>query len=357
MSSISTINNLLGLKYPIVQGPFGGLSTVELVSTVSNFGALGSYGAHYDSPDKIAEIISAISERTSNPFAINLWVSDRDTINSSISEEAFNSECSQLLPIFELMDIEPPRFEDSAHIHFEDQVEAALSQRPPILSFIYGVPDTAILEECRRNNIVTIGTATTVDEAVALEEAGLDAIVATGFEAGGHRPAFLDKPEAIMIGTFSLIQQVSRAVSVPVIAAGGIVDGNGVNAALLLGAQGAQIGTAFLACNESGASEYQKEVIRHHKNIKTVLSRSYTGRLCRYVENGFLKMLPGRALDSYPLRYWVTRSLRAHANSNDVTSVASVSCGQSVDMVKHDNVHSLLKSIVDEMSEFKSTSG
>lgn len=351
MSSKSKITDVLGLKYPIVQGPFGGLSTVELVSEVSNYGALGSYGSHYDSPDKITEVIDDIHQRTNSPFAINLWVSERNSINSSITKNAFDKEYSQLFPFFELLGIDPPIFEESSHIHFEDQVEAALSGRPPILSFIYGVPDSAIIEECRRSDIVTIGTATTVDEALALESAGLDAIVATGLEAGGHRPAFLDKPEARMIGTFSLIQQVSNAVGVPVIAAGGIVDGKGVAAAMLLGAQGAQIGTAFLACKESGASGYQKKVIRQHKDIKTVLSRSYSGRLCRFVENGFLQLSPGGLADSYPMRSWLTKALRTYADSHGVESLASISCGQSVGILKHHDVQSLLSSIVDELEQ------
>ncbi len=356
MALQSNIVDILGIKHPIIQGPFGGLSTVELVSTVSNFGALGSYGSHYDAPEKIIHTIDAIYERTSKPFAINLWVSDIESIKSLITKEAFNAERSRLLPFFELLDVEPPTYEESSYIPFEEQIEAALSRRPPVLSFIYGVPNEAILKECRRMRIVTIGTATTVDEALALEDAGLDVIVATGSEAGGHRPAFLRAPEDRMIGTFSLVQQVSRAVSVPVVAAGGIIDGRGVAAACLLGAQGAQLGTAFLACNESGASEYQKKVIRGNENINTILSRSYSGRLCRFVENEFLKLVPGGPADDYPIRSWLMRELRKGANEKAITSLHSVSCGQSVGLLEHHEVETLLESIVTDLERFKAQS-
>ena len=353
MALHSKLIDVLGIKYPIIQGPFGGLSTVDLVSTVSNFGALGSYGSHYDAPDKIIRTIDAIRERTSNPFVINLWVSDIESMNSLITKEVFSGERSKLLPFYELLGVEPPTYEESSYIPFEEQIEAALSRKPPVLSFIYGVPSEAILKECRRMHIVTIGTATTVDEALALEGAGLDVIVATGSEAGGHRPAFLEAPEDRMIGTFSLVQQVSRAVSVPVVAAGGIIDGRGVAAACLLGAQGAQLGTAFLACNESGASDYQKKVIRDNRNINTILSRSYSGRLCRFVENEFLKLVPGGLSDTYPIRSWLMRALRKYTNENDITSLHSVSCGQSVGLLEHHEVDSLLESIVADLEQFK----
>ena len=144
---------------------------------------------------------------------------------------------------------------------FEDQARVLLDANVPVFSFIFGIPPREILEECRAKGIVTIGTATTPDEAAALEEAGVDAIAASGFEAGGHRGSFLRPAEDSLTGTLSLVPQVVDAVDVPVIAAGGIADARGVIAALALGAEAVQMGTAFLACEESGASPLHREAL------------------------------------------------------------------------------------------------
>ena len=142
---------------------------------------------------------------------------------------------------------------------FEEQIEAIFEAKPAIFSFVYGIPSSDILENCRTLGIKTVGAATTVDEAIALENAGVDAIVATGFEAGGHRVSFLRSAEDSLTGTFSLIPQVADSVKIPIIAAGGIADARGIKAALALGADAVQMGTAFLATSQSNASQDHKD--------------------------------------------------------------------------------------------------
>src|SRR5207253_8858692 len=168
---------------------------------------------------------------------------------------------------------------------FEDQARVLLDANVPVFSFIFGIPPKEILDECRVKGIVTIGTATTPDEAAALEEAGVDAIVASGFEARGHRGSFLRPAEDSLTGTLSLVPQIRDIVDVPVIAAGGIGDARGVIAALALGAEAVQIGTAFLACDESGASRLHREALRGPDAGHTGLTRGFTGRLARGIRN------------------------------------------------------------------------
>lgn len=246
----------LGTDYPIIQGPFGGgLSTTQLAATVSNRGGLGSYGAQMLSGEEIGEVTREIASLTSNPFAMNLWVSDHDPGGLELSQVDFERVLSILEPYFVELGVAPLQHFDQVHHSFEDQVEALLEARPPVFSFVFGVPSDKVLAECRRQGIITIGGATTIAEAELLDAAGVDLILATGLEAGGHRPSFLAPAEESLYGTLALTRIVAGRVKAPIVAAGGIADGGGVRAILALGAQAAQVGTAFLACEESGTSD------------------------------------------------------------------------------------------------------
>src|SRR6266436_2440576 len=212
----------LGIEYPIIQGPLGGLSSQRLTAAVSNFGGLGSFGALSLSPEEIKNVISQIRSLTSKPFAVNLWVSMEDDGARSSNEAAFNRSLAPLASYFAELNAPHPEYKPYSPIKFEDQARMLLDERVPVFSFIFGIPPKEILDECRAKGIVTIGTATTPDEAVALQEARVDAIVASGFEAGGHRGSFLRAAEDSVTGTFSLVPRIADVVDVPVIAAGGI---------------------------------------------------------------------------------------------------------------------------------------
>src|SRR5882672_6644681 len=248
----------LGIDYPVIQGPLGGLSSQKLTAAVSNFGGLGSYGAHGLAPEAIKDVIGEIRSLTSKPFAMNLWVSMEDEGARTSDENAFNRSLAPLAVHIAALGAPRPEYEPYSRMRFEDQARVLLDERVPVFSFIYGIPPREILEECRAKRIVTIGTATTPEESAALQDAGVDAIVASGFEAGGHRGSFLRASADSLTGTFSLVPQVADLVSAPVVAAGGIADARGIAAAFALGAEGVQIGTAFLACEESGASTHHR---------------------------------------------------------------------------------------------------
>src|ERR1700749_2953559 len=255
-------SEILGIQYPILQGPFGGnLSSVELVSTVSNAGGLGGYGAYTLSPHEIIEVDQQIKTATNKPYNINLWVSDTDAVDGSVSDEQFQQAQALFKPYFDEHGIDLPGKPAPFKSRFENQVEVILHQKPPVFSFMFGVPSPDILEQCRRLGIKTVGAATTLDEAIFLENAGVDMIIASGFEAGGHRPSFLASAESSTIGTFVLLQLISEKIKTPIIAAGGIANGKGIAAALILGADAVQVGTAFLACDESGALPVHRQML------------------------------------------------------------------------------------------------
>src|SRR5476649_2885814 len=255
----------LGIDYPLIQGPLGGLSSQRLTAAVSNFSGLGSFGAHGLAPEAIQDVIAQIRSLTSKPFAMNLWVSMEDEGARTSDEGAFNRSLAPLAVHLAALAAPRPAYKPYSPTRFEGQARVLMDANVPAFSFIYGVPPTEILDECRAKGIVTIGTATTPDEAAVLQDAGVNAIVASGFEAGGHRSSFLRSAEDSLTGTFSLIPQIADVVDVPVIAAGGIADARGVIAALALGAEAVQMGTVFLACEESGASLLHRQALRGKK--------------------------------------------------------------------------------------------
>ncbi len=246
---------ILGIDYPIMQGPFGGsLSSPELVATVSNAGGLGGYGAYTLSPQEIIEVDKKIKASTNKPYNINLWVSDTDAPNGTVTDQQYEQAVKIFKPYFDEAGIALPEKPAPFKSRFENQVQVILDIRPKVFSFMFGVPSPGILEQCRKLGIKTVGAATTLDEALVVEAAGVDMIIASGFEAGGHRPSFLAPAEQSTTGTFVLVQLLKEKVKTPIIAAGGIANGRGIAAALTLGAEAAQIGTAFLACDESGCN-------------------------------------------------------------------------------------------------------
>ncbi len=339
----------VGIRYPIVQGPFGGgLSSARLVAAVSNAGGLGSFGAQGMTPDRITEVVHEIRALTAAPFAVNLWVSTEDEGAATATRKRFDAALAPLASFFDELGVQPPAFPPSGWATFEAQVAALLDARPPVFSFVFGIPSARVLAECRRRSIVTIGAATTVDEAVALERAGVDIVVASGFEAGGHRPSFLRSAEASLTGLFSLVPQVCDAIEIPVIAAGGIADGRGVAAALSLGADGVQIGTAFLACEESNAPNVHRDALFGWRAGQTVLTRAFSGRLARGLRNKLAEILecePGSLLP-YPLQGQLVGALRAEAIRRDRIDLISLWSGQSAPLLRHRRAKDLLDDLV-----------
>jgi nitronate monooxygenase len=343
----------LGIDYPIIQGPLGGLSSQNLTAAVSNFGGLGSFGAHGLTPGAIKDVIAEIRSLTSKPFAMNLWVSMEDEGARTSDENAFNKSLAPLAVHMAALGSPPPDYEPYSWIRFEDQARVLLDEKVPVFSFIYGIPPQGILEECRAKHIVTIGTATTPEEGAALQEAGVDAIVASGFEAGGHRGSFLRAAEDSLTGTFSLVPQIADMVNVPVIAAGGIADARGVIAALALGAEAVQMGTVFLSCEESGASLLHRQALRGRKAGHTALTKGFTGRFARAIHSRLLEELnqEGTAILPYPLQRRLVRNLAIPAEAAGRSDLLPLWAGQSANLSTCTDVLAFLTSLVEEVSE------
>lgn len=353
MSNDTAITRRLGLKHPIIQGPFGGgLSTVQLVAAVSNAGGLGSFGAHLLTPAQIHRLAAEIRQATAKPFALNLWVSDHDPDGRDVSPATQEKDWEDFRPWYERAGLSRPDLSRDTSARYEQQVEAILEVQPPVFSFVFGIPSPEILRECRRRGITTLGAATTLEEAVAAEEAGVDLILATGMEAGGHRPSFLRRAEDSLVGTLALVPQVAARVKIPVVAGGGIADARGMAAALALGAQAVQIGTAFLACEESGAHPLHRERLFQVQSHETMLTRAYTGRLARFIRNDFIRELEEAGVQPrpFPRQSWLTDALKKEAAAQGDTGRMGLYASQAAPLLRHRRAADLMASLVQPVS-------
>ena len=338
----------VGLLHPIVQGPFGGgYSSAALVAAVSNAGGLGSFGAHHLGPDAILQTAAAIRALTSKPFALNLWLSNQDPDGANPSSEALRRVHDRLRPYYDELGVEPVEPARRPVLDVEAQAWAVVEARPAVFSVVFGVPSPDLVSACRRRGIVIVGAATTVDEARALEAAGIDAIVASGFEAGGHRPSFLAPAEDSLHGTMALVPLMVRAVRVPVIAAGGIADARGVAAARALGAEAVQIGTAFLACDESAAPALHRARL-FDPDAPTILSRVYTGRLARGLRNRLHDDLRDAERLPYPAQGWLVGGLREAALAQGRSDLIPLWAGQAAGLLTHRRATDLMDALTSE---------
>ena len=291
----------LGIRYPIVQAPMAGSTPPALVAAVSNAGGLGSLGAALLPPEELRRAIGEIRRLTDKPFNVNLFAwrePDRPdpTAVAAVVAALAPYRARVGLPDDAVLPL-PPSFGTL----LEGQLAVVCDEAVPIFSFTFGIPP---LDKVQATEAVIMGTATTVEEAVALEQAGVDVVVAQGAEAGGHRGGFLAPFDASMVGTLALVPQVVDRVRVPVVASGGIMDGRGIAAGLALGAQGAQLGTAFLACPESGAHPVHRAALSRSSDTGTCITAVYSGRPARAIRTTLirdLETLPGPL--EFPLQY------------------------------------------------------
>src|ERR1700704_3920953 len=286
----------LNMIHPVIQAPLaGGGDTPELVASVGEAGGLGFIGGAYLTPQQILEAARAVRARTARPFGISLFAPQ--PVPEAPKDPRRALEC--VAPFYAELERPPPQAPALAADSFAGQLAAALEGDASVFSFTFGILPASAIEAIKARGVFLIGTATTVDEAVALEKAGVDAVVTQGAEAGGHRGSFAAEFEAAMVGTISLVPQVVDAVRVPVIASGGIMDGRGIAAAHALGADGVQLGTAFLCCSEAGTSTAHRRALSE----ETTITRVLTGRHARAVRTALVDRLEASGLQppDYPL--------------------------------------------------------
>lgn len=331
-----TLQDLFGIDAPIVLGPFGGLSSVELTAAVSDAGGLGSYGLYGYSADRISDTVAALRSATSRPFAVNLWLPTGDEVVPADVDLGPASTAAE--PLFHELGLSLPAPPVEFLPDLDAQLTAVLDAAPAVLSLVFGVPSPRLVAAARSRGIRLVGTATTVAEAVALDGAGVDAIVATGAEAGGHRVSFLRPAEQSLVGTFALVPQVVDAVGVPVIAAGGIADRRGVAAAFALGASGVQVGSAFLRTRQSAATDAHRRAIADAADTSTVLTRAMSGRLARGIPNRAMRTLEtGGVIAPFPAQNWLTGQFRAEAGRRGDGELVSLWAGQAAGLAVRDD--------------------
>ncbi|WP_391116307.1 NAD(P)H-dependent flavin oxidoreductase [Psychrobacillus sp. L3] len=345
------ITKLLGLDYPIIQAPMaGGITTSKFVAIVSNNGALGMIGAGYLSAHELRQQIREVKQLTANNFGVNLFVPNDFQIKEDEVEmmnKLLNHYHGELnIPVEKVI---LPIVENVFHSYME-QIQVVIEENVPICSFTFGIPTVEVMGKLKHYNVITIGTATTVTEAVAIEKIEMDAVVVQGSEAGGHRSNFLSDHEESLIGLMTLIPQVVDNVSIPVIAAGGIMDGRGLMAALCLGSKAVQMGTAFLTCEESGAHQVHKESILHSKQDDTKLTRAFSGRWARGMKNKFIEEMQNHeaSIPGFPVQNVLTQSIRkASANQNN-KQYMSLWSGQNSTLARIETVERLIQRVIEQ---------
>ncbi|AXI03032.1 NAD(P)H-dependent flavin oxidoreductase [Aquirhabdus parva] len=330
------LTQLLGITYPIIQAPMLGVTTPEMVAAVSNLGGLGSLPVGGLSPEKTLALIKKTKSLTQRPFAVNLFAHDVPTDASAFAHAQSMAEYLEELAQKHSVAFQSQPISDFQFYSYRDQVQVLLDEQIQIVSFTFGILADEIIALFKEKGVVLIGTATCVKEAQILEEKGVDAITAQGIEAGGHRGSFLADVELPQIGSIALIPQMADQVSIPILASGGINDGRTIRAAFILGAAAVQIGTAFIASSESSAIPAYKAALKVAKDTDTVLTRNFSGRFARGIQNEFMREVDvevkqsGRIIPQYPIQNSLTTALRAESQKQNNAQFTNLWSGQSV---------------------------
>lgn len=342
------LTRLLGIELPIVLGPFGGASSTALVARVSSAGGLGSFGAYGLAGERILAVAAEIRALTDRPFAFNLWVPLDGSDDFHVTPEEFAWHLAPLESYFAELGVAVPEYPKRFFPSFAEQFEAVLEARPAAVSFVYGAPPAAFVQQAKDRGITVIGTASTVAEAVFLERAGMDVVVASGFEAAGHRVSFLADAEDSLVGSLSLVPQVVDAVHLPVVAAGGIATGRQLAAVLLLGAAAAQVGTAFLATEESDINDLHRSALFSERAAHTALTRAFSGRMARGVPNGFSRQVArgSQPIAPFPLQSWLLGRLKHAAIDQGRDDLISLWAGQSAAMIRFRRASEVIDDLV-----------
>jgi nitronate monooxygenase len=336
----------LNLSVPIIQAPMaGGGDTPALVAAVSNAGGLGCIGAAYLTPAQIHELSRAVRGQTTRPFGINLFA----PVPSQHPSGHVAAALALLKPYYDELGIDPPKELPEPAWTFDEQLTAVLASGASVFSFTFGMLPAPALQAVK-DRMFVMGTATTVAEAVAQARSGVDAVIAQGSEAGGHRGSFAVPFEQAMVGTIALVPQIVDAVSTPVVASGGIMDGRGVAASLALGASAAQMGTAFLTTDEAGIPQVYKDAILAAGEHETRVTRAFSGRPARGIVNRFMSEVDAAATAlPFPYQNALTRPLRQTAARQGRADMLSLWAGQGLRLARRGSAADLMRALAEEI--------
>lgn len=343
--------DLLDIEHPIIQAPMGGESTSEMVISVCNAGGLGGLGCSFMSIDELDKTVNEIRYGTNRPFNLNFFAHPQPAPNSEVDERTQ----ALVAPFYEELGLEhvPSQGHAPCETFNEEKLSILLEQRPKVVSFHFGLPAIHMVKALQHAGSKILCSATTVAEAQILARSGVDAIIAQGWEAGGHRGTFDISFEDFGVGTLSLVPQIVDAVNVPVIAAGGIADGRGIAAAFALGASGVQMGTAFLSCPEANIDSTYRAALREANDSETRLTRAFSGRPARAKNNRYIdKMAETRVtLPDFPMMYGFSEMLEKEGKVKGSEEFQFVLYGQSAAMNRELPAAELVETLIAEAQE------
>lgn len=326
----------LGIKLPIIQAPMAGVSTPALAAAVSNAGGLGSIGVGAANAEQAQAMIQQVRALTDGPFNVNLFVHAKPHEDHARETAWLNL----LSPLFDTFEAQPPDSLNTIYRSFQDDadmLDMLLETRPPVISFHFGLPSGDKIAALKAAGCVLLSTATSVGEADAAQSAGIDAVVAQGIEAGGHRGIFDPNGRDDELGTFALTRLLATRMNIPVIAAGGIMDGSGIASALALGAEAAQLGTAFIACPESSADEAYRAALLSDGAYHTEMTSAISGRPARCLANaftGWAGTVSSLSLPDYPRAYDAGKALNQAAKRSGEFGFGAQWAGQGAPLAR-----------------------
>lgn len=348
MTSTRQLLARLRIRHPILQAPMAGVSTPRLAAAVSEAGGLGSLGLGTVTPEAAAEQIRATRQLTDQPFNVNFFC--HAPAQADPAREA--RWLAHLAPEFQRFGAQAPN--KLAEIYptalgHDAMLDMLLAERPAVVSFHFGLPEPKWVDALRAAGIVTLACATNLDEAAQVERAGIDMLVAQGVEAGGHRGAF-DPAHDDLIGTFALVRMLAARSRIPVVAAGGIMDGPGIAAALALGAAAVQMGTAFILCPESSASAAYRAELKSERARHTAVTSAISGRPARGIFNRLHALGQGEAppVPDYPIAYDAGKALHQAASRQGEHGYAAHWAGQGAPLARELPAGELVRTLVEE---------
>jgi nitronate monooxygenase len=326
--------DLLSIELPIVQAPMAGSDSIALARAVASTGALGSLACALLPPEGVRAAAQALREGSAHPIHLNFFCH-----TMSPPDPAANERWKAVLrPHYQRLGLDIETVAESRlRLPFDEEMCDTVEQiAPEVVSFHFGLPAPAVIARLRARGIRILSSATSVREAVWLEQHGCDAVIAQGSEAGGHRAMFLETDPASQVGLFALLPQVADAVSIPVIAAGGIADARGIVSAFALGASGVQLGTAYLACPEANVSPLHRRALRHTADTGTALTNLFSGRPARGIVNRFLLDLGPLSADApaFPYAATLVAPLRAASEKAGSLDYMQLWAGQSASLAQ-----------------------
>jgi nitronate monooxygenase len=339
--------NFTQLHLPIIQAPMaGGITTPQLVAAVANQGGVGSFGFAYSTPEKIHADLVAAQSLTSGPINANFFVfspvrlpSDETQTNAMQALHSLGVDGVQSLTI----PAEP------FYPNLMEQLEPIWNTRPAILSFHFGLPPIGVIEKAHALGIAVGISATSLEEALAIESAHADFIVAQGIEAGGHRGQFDLQAKDEALSTLALTAQLAKHCHTPIVAAGGIMNGAQIQNALAKGAQAAQLGTAFLCCDESGTPPSYRDYLLHKQDRPTTLTKAFSGRLARGLENTFTRTMQAKTTLPFPIQNTLTGPLRQWAVAQNNAEYQSLWAGKAYEQVRSMSTKDLMQQLRNEI--------